>query len=154
MKTTQLQGRKPQAINNRDNLSAVLMAAWKACEVLPLSVLDLAEGHRGTIQGQLPLLQHSHSCTLLKCRLLCRNREKGQCGQERYSTCQRRLYKRQICECSWLPLLQRHSRAFADDICHLCQCVSRVLLWSDILRVYWPSAFSPQQRTVEKVQSW
>lgn len=28
------------------------------------------------------------------------------------------------------------------------------LLWSEILRVYWPSAFSPQQRTVEKVQSW
>lgn len=32
----------------------------------------------------------------------------------------------------------------------VCSCI---LLWSDMLSVYLPSALSPQQRTVEKVQS-
>lgn len=56
------------------HLNTVQMAAWKACKVLPLSVPDLALCHRGTIQGQRPLLQHSHRG---RRGLFNRNREMG-----------------------------------------------------------------------------
>lgn len=52
----------------------------KSQHFLPLSVRDLTKGHRGTIQGQRPLLQHPHGCTLLGQLLFYGSRERSQCG--------------------------------------------------------------------------
>lgn len=144
----------------QNRLSQHCLDIQHACEVLPLSIFDLAVCHWGAIQGQRPLLQHSHSGTLLRQRLFCRSRQKGQSGQVRYMRLQGDNINNTIQGTGmWVFVFPTREKTFPSHrwdhgMCHLCQCVSSVLLWSDILRVYWPSALSPQQRTVEKVQSW
>lgn len=77
-------GKIIHAFNPTEHLNTTQTAASKGCDVLPLSLPDLAVAHRGTIQGQRPLLQNSRSGTLLRWRLFYRSTEQGQSGQVRY----------------------------------------------------------------------
>lgn len=120
---------KPQSFNNADDLNTVQMAASSHLCLSWTSLLVIEEPYRVNCHCfNTPAVAHCASVG-------------SSTGAERKK--QHDYHTR--------DLLKRHSHKYLSlvSVCEPC-----VLLWSDILRVYWPSALSPQQRTVEKVQSW
>ncbi len=109
------------------------MGEQKACEILPLSVLDLAKGHRGAIQGQRRLLQHSHSGTIFRRCIFYRSRGKG---QGRHTRSQGNIIMTSMQETvTCVFVFPTHSHAIADtsqylslaSVCERCLTVVRYL---------------------------
>lgn len=99
--------------------------------ISPLSVHHFLEGHLWAVQSELPALQRAQRIR----RFSCDSKKKKQQQQQKKKADKASLRLRNLKYVSKVP--------------H----VKRVLLWSVTWRLYWPTACSPQHRTVEKVQS-